>query len=117
MAYTDKMVAQIEAAQPLDLNKAKELASVLGVPYRSVISKAKQMKFVYVAKAKAAKSATVIDKVTKSDLVEQIADLLECKFVALDKANISDLNTLISKIEVLTSALTLAVDVEETAQA
>ena len=55
MAYTTQMIALIEKAQPLNLDKAKALASDLGVSYRSVISKAKQMGFEYVAKAPAMK--------------------------------------------------------------
>lgn len=57
MAYTDAMVAKVRAAAPLDLAKAQALGSELGVSYRSVISKAKQLGVEYVAKAPAAKKA------------------------------------------------------------
>lgn len=95
MAYTDKMVSQIEAAQPLNLETAKKLASELNVSYRSIISKAKQMGFVYVAKAPAAKKDT-LNKVTKADLVADIAKATNINFVALDKANTADLENLLT---------------------
>ena len=57
MAYTDAMVAKIHAAAPLNLEKAQALGSEMGVSYRSVISKAKQLGVEYVKKAPAAKVA------------------------------------------------------------
>ena len=67
MAYTTKMIAQIENAQPLNLDKAKALASDLGVTYRSIISKAKQMGFEYVAKAPVARKES--NEPTKADIL------------------------------------------------
>lgn len=101
MSYTDSMVSKIEAAQPLDLAIAKKLASDLGVSYRSVISKAKQMNFTYVAKAPAAKKDT-LNKVTKNDLVLAITGYTKINFVALDKANMADLLALATHLESLT---------------
>lgn len=47
--YTPEMVARITAAAPLNLAKAKELASDFGnVTYRSVISKAQSIGVEYV---------------------------------------------------------------------
>ena len=47
--YTPEMVAQIHLAAPLNLAKAKELASTFGnVTYRSVIAKAQSMGVEYV---------------------------------------------------------------------
>jgi hypothetical protein len=58
MAYTEIMNAKITAAAPLDLAKAHALAAEFGtVSYRSVISKAKSLGLVYIAKAPAAKKA------------------------------------------------------------
>ena len=71
MAYTTKMIAQIENAQPLNLEIAKQLASDMGVSYRSIISKAKQMGFEYVAKAPAMKKAKS-DEPTKAELMADI---------------------------------------------
>ncbi|MDG1859331.1 MAG: hypothetical protein P8I94_09520 [Emcibacteraceae bacterium] len=68
MAYTDKMIAQIENAQPLNLEIAKKLASDLGVTYRSIISKAKQMGFEYVAKAPAMRKEGS-NEPTKADIL------------------------------------------------
>jgi exonuclease V gamma subunit len=95
MAYTNQMIEKIEKAQPLNLAIAKELASDLGVTYRSIISKAKQMGFSYQAKAPAMKKES---KTTKSEMVLEIAKILDCEFIGLDKANISDLETLIKKL-------------------
>jgi len=71
MAYTTKMIAQIENAQPLNLDKAKTLASELNVTYRSIISKAKQMGFEYVAKAPAMKKEKS-NEPTKADILTNI---------------------------------------------
>jgi hypothetical protein len=71
MAYTTQMIEKIEKAQPLNLAIAKELASDLGVTYRSIISKAKQMGFTYQAKAPAMKKDTT-GEVTKADLLASI---------------------------------------------
>jgi hypothetical protein len=75
MAYTDKMIALIEKAQPLNLEKAKVLASDMGVSYRSIISKAKQMGFEYVAKAPATKKAKS-NEPTKAELLADIRSKL-----------------------------------------
>ena len=76
MAYTTKMIEQIENAQPLNLAKAQALATDLGVTYRSIISKAKQMGFEYVAKAPAMKK----DKSnvpTKAEILGSIREACE----------------------------------------
>lgn len=54
--YTETMIAKIQAAAPLNLDKAHKLAGELGVSYRSVISKAKQLGVEYVKQERAAKS-------------------------------------------------------------
>ena len=71
MAYTTKMIEQIENAQPLNLAKAQALATDLGVTYRSIISKAKQMGFEYVAKAPAMKKDKS-NEPTKADILTNI---------------------------------------------
>lgn len=76
MAYTEKMIAQIENAQPLNLDKAKTLASELNVTYRSIISKAKQMGFEYVAKAPATKKDTTGEP-TKAEILQGIRTICE----------------------------------------
>ena len=48
--YTPEMVATIEAAQPLDLAKAKALGAQLDRGYRSIIAKAKREGFEYISK-------------------------------------------------------------------
>ena len=75
MAYTEKMIAQIENAQPLNLEIAKKLASDMGVSYRSIISKAKSMGFEYVAKAPAMKKEKS-NEPTKAELLADIRQKL-----------------------------------------
>jgi hypothetical protein len=76
MAYTTKMITQIENAQPLNLEIAKQLASDMGVSYRSIISKAKQMGFEYVAKAPAMKKAQSAEP-TKAEILTAIRSACE----------------------------------------
>ena len=68
--YTPAMIAKLQAAAPLDLAKAKALASDFGnVSHRSVISKAKHLGLDYVVTAKAAKTI----RSSKADTVAAIA--------------------------------------------
>jgi len=76
MAYTTKMIEQIENAQPLNLAKAQALATDLGVTYRSIISKAKQMGFEYVAKAPAMKKDKS-NEPTKAEILGSIREACE----------------------------------------
>ena len=71
--YTDAMIATLRENAPLNLTKAKDLAGDLGVTYRSVISKAKQLGIEYqnVTAAKKAKG------VTKGDILNAIREKLE----------------------------------------
>tara|TARA_A100000164_G_C21341689_1_gene511287 strand:- start:45 stop:347 length:303 start_codon:yes stop_codon:yes gene_type:complete len=72
--YTPAMIAQIQAAAPLDLAKAKALAADFGnVSHRSVISKAKHLDLEYVVASKAAKQI----RSTRSDLVDAIAKAVD----------------------------------------
>jgi hypothetical protein len=114
MSYTDSMIAKIEAAQPLDLAIAKKLATELNVSYRSIISKAKQMQFVYVAKVATPKKEGTLNKVTKSDLVNALQSATGIKFVALDKSNTADLIALATYIEQIQHELASR-DLEESA--
>ena len=57
MAYSSAQEAQVRAAAPLNLAKAKALADKLGVSYRSVIAKAKQLGVEYVKAEPVAKAA------------------------------------------------------------
>ena len=59
--YTPSMIAALEAAAPLTLEIAKDLAADFGVSHRSVISNATHLGLVYDTappKAKAAKAIT-----------------------------------------------------------
>jgi len=68
--YTETMIAKIKSAQPLDLEKAKALASDFGLSHRSVISKAKSLGFEYIAQPKRVASKRVGP--TKGDLLNEI---------------------------------------------
>ncbi|MEC6998789.1 MAG: hypothetical protein VXW88_05350 [Pseudomonadota bacterium] len=65
--YTPAMVAKLQAAAPLNLEIAKDLAADFGFSHRSVISKAKHLGLEYVkASPKAAKG------ITKAELTDAI---------------------------------------------
>jgi len=63
------MVAALEAAAPLTLEIAKDLAADFGVSHRSVISKAKHLGLEYV---KASPKARVAKGITKAELTDAI---------------------------------------------
>jgi len=67
--YTPAMVAKLQAAAPLNLETAKDLAADFGVSHRSVISKAKHLGLEYV---KAAPKARVAKGITKAELTDAI---------------------------------------------
>jgi len=76
--YTDKMVSAIRAAAPLNLAKAKQLASDFGsVSHRSVISKAQSLGVEYV---KAAPAARKMRGPTKAEYLEGIRASLGVPF-------------------------------------
>lgn len=94
--YTPEMVAKIEAAAPLNLSVAKDLAADFGLSHRSVISKAKSLGVEYVKAAPAAKRPT---GASKSDLVAAIqkatnADDLD----GLEKATARALSNLLASL-------------------
>ena len=66
--YTPAMVAKLQAAAPLNLETAKDLAADFGVSHRSVISKAKHLGLEYVKAAPKAKALGI----TKADLTDAI---------------------------------------------
>jgi len=72
--YTPAMIAQLQAAAPLNLNKAKDLAADFGLSHRSVISKAKHLGLDYIVAPKAAKKI----RSSKADTVDAIAKALAC---------------------------------------
>ena len=93
--YTPAMIAKLQAAAPLNLAKAKALASDFGnVSYRSVISKAKHLGLGYDVAPKAV-------KVSRSDLVAAIAKAVDCPVDDLDglaNAKTSALSNLLMNI-------------------
>ena len=96
--YTPAMIAKIQEAAPLDLAKAKALASDFGnVSHRSVISKAKHLGLDYVPATKAAKTL----RASKADVVSAIAKGLDMPVDDLDGlalAKGSALNNLLANI-------------------
>tara|TARA_B100000282_G_scaffold166124_1_gene120291 strand:+ start:147 stop:437 length:291 start_codon:yes stop_codon:yes gene_type:complete len=92
--YTPAMIAKLQAAAPLNLAKAKDLAADFGLSHRSVISKAKHLGLDYVVAPK-----TV--KVSRSDLVAAIAKGLDMPVDDLDglaNAKTSALSNLLMNI-------------------
>ena len=94
--YTPEMVAKIEAAAPLNLSVARDLAADFGLSHRSVISKAKSLGVDYIKAAPAAKRPT---GASKSDLVAAIqkatnADDLD----GLEKATARALSNLLASL-------------------
>ena len=73
-SYTPAMIAKLQAAAPLNLNKAKDLAADFGLSHRSVISKAKHLGLDYIVAPKAAKKI----RSSKADTVDAIAKALAC---------------------------------------
>lgn len=70
--YTSEMVARIQAAAPLNLEKARSLSADFGtVSYRSVISKAQSIGVPYEKKA-TAKRAARDPQPTKADYLRDI---------------------------------------------
>ena len=96
--YTPAMIAKLQGAAPLDLAKAKALASDFGnVSHRSVISKAKHLGLDYVPATKAAKTL----RASKADVVSAIAKGLDMPVDDLDGlalAKGSALNNLLANI-------------------
>ena len=73
--YTPSMVAALEAAAPLNLETAKDLAADFGVSHRSVISKAKHLGLEYVKASPKAKIAKGITKAELTDAIRQAVGL------------------------------------------
>ena len=73
--YTEKMVATLRNAQPLNLAKAKDLAADFGLSHRSVISKAKSLGLEYVKASPKARAAKGITKAELTDAIRQAVAL------------------------------------------
>jgi len=73
--YTPKMVAALEAAAPLNLEIAKDLAADFGISHRSVISKAKSLGLEYVKASPKARAAKGITKAELTDAIRQAVAL------------------------------------------
>ena len=73
--YTPSMIAALEAAAPLTLEIAKDLAADFGVSHRSVISKAKHLGLEYVKASPKAKVAKGISKAELTDAIRRAVAL------------------------------------------
>lgn len=94
--YTADMVEKIEAAQPLDLAKAKALGLELNRGYRSIIAKAKREGFEYISKPAPAKKKAAP---SKADMVAAICAAVDTDSLeGLEKATGSALNKLLQSI-------------------
>lgn len=97
--YTPEMEQAIRAASPLNIAKARGLATELGKKPRSVIAKAISMGLVYEAAKPARKNGTPV--VRKADLVSAIEKALSSgdgSLAGLEKATASALDMLLSEI-------------------
>ena len=79
-AYNDTMIATMKKVAPLNLDKAKDLASAFGVSHRSVISKAISLGIAY---DKAPASPRKV-RAAKMDTVKAIAKAVDCPVDDLD---------------------------------
>lgn len=94
--YTPEMVATLEAAQPLDLAKAKALGATMGTGYRSIIAKAKREGFQYISKPAPAKKKSAP---SKADMVEAIRIAVDADDLSgLEKATGLSLSSLLSAL-------------------
>jgi Zn-dependent peptidase ImmA (M78 family) len=73
--YTPAMIAKLQAAAPLNLKIAKDLAADFGVSHRSVISKAKSLGLEYVKATPKARAAKGITKAELTDAIRQAVAL------------------------------------------
>ena len=95
--YTPAMIAKLQAAAPLNLAVAKDLAADFGLSHRSVISNAKHLGLDYVVAPKAAKKI----RGSKADTVDAIAKAINVDADALDGlalAKASALNNLLMNL-------------------
>jgi len=101
MKYTEEMLATMEKAAPLNLEKAKEFAAKFSsketgnFTVQSIIAKAKANGIDYVSKAPAAKRAK---GATKTQLVDAIAKKTNAKLSGLEKATAQSLANLLDSL-------------------
>ena len=92
------MVAVLEAAQPIDYAKAKDLGKQLDRGVRSIIAKCKREGIEYISKPAPAKKKAMP---TKADTINAIAKALDsdpADLVGLEKATGQGLNNLLAAI-------------------
>ena len=68
IVYTPERIAEMKAASPLNLEKAKELASKFGGSHQSIIVKARNLGIAYESKSKGSKKV----KSTKKELTARL---------------------------------------------
>jgi len=96
--YTPEMVATLEAAQPINYEKAQMLAMELKRGVRSIIAKCKREGFDYISKPAPAKKKAMP---TKADTINAIAEALNSNvadLAGLEKATGQGLNNLLAAI-------------------
>tara|TARA_R110002124_G_scaffold22091_2_gene84073 strand:- start:2157 stop:2504 length:348 start_codon:yes stop_codon:yes gene_type:complete len=94
--YTPEMVATLEAAQPIDYAKAKELGLQLDRGVRSIIAKCKREGFEYVSKPAPAKKKTAPSKMDMVAAICSALDMDTCE--GLEKSTGAALNKLLQNI-------------------
>lgn len=93
----EKITARMMELAPLNMEKAEKIAAEFGVKARSIIASAVRSKIPYEKKARVNKAGKV--PVSKSDLVEAIAEKFGVEVKALDgldKANKTALEALLT---------------------
>lgn len=95
--YTDEQVQMLRDAEPVNYDKATELAEALGKNVRSVIAKCKREGIEYLAKEAEPKRPR---GKTKRELVEAIEAETNATLTGLEKAPAQVINTLIDLFEV-----------------
>ena len=96
--YTPEMEKIITESAPLNLEKARELATQLGKSYRSVIAKAKSLGVEYESKKPEPKKERGASKADTIKLIAAALDKPIADFDGLEKATGSALNAVLGAV-------------------
>ena len=91
--YTPEMEKAVRDAAPLDLAKAKAVGEQIGMSYRSVIAKTKQLGLEYIAQPAPVRKAK---EPTKLELVGELEGIFGRSLDGLEKAPKSVLESMLS---------------------
>ena len=94
--FDDAVLAAMQAAAPLNMDKATELAEQFGEKPRAIIAAAIRAGIAYERKARMAKNGA--PAVSKEALVREISDRLGVELAGLEKATKQSLQTLLNAV-------------------